>query len=69
MSQPLEETVFQVLMFFASLFTVKDGLVFIEALAIGGDVAVQDDDWSQHVFADVNGDDWFYFEDTTSSSS
>ena len=55
-------------MFFVSLFTVKDGLIFIEATpASGSNVAAQADDPSQYVFADVNGDDWFYFEDTTSS--
>jgi hypothetical protein len=48
------------------LFTVKDGLVFIEASPIGDDnVAARDVAESQYVFADVNGDDWFYFEDTT----
>lgn len=50
-----------------NLFTVKDGLILIEALPVsGGDVAVRDDDTSQYVFADVNGDDWFYFEDNSS---
>ncbi|MCJ1393980.1 hypothetical protein MMC18_006857 [Xylographa bjoerkii] len=53
-----------------NLFTVKDGLIFIEALpTYGDDTAAQDDDPEQFVFADVNGDDWFYFEDSTSSSS
>ncbi|MCJ1290783.1 hypothetical protein MMC34_002325 [Xylographa carneopallida] len=52
-------------MFFASLFTVKDGLILIEALAVSdGNVAAQDES-SQYVFADVNGNDWFYFEDNT----
>jgi len=49
-----------------NLFTVKDGLIFIEALPINGDVAARAGDPDQYVFADVNGDDWFYFEDTTS---
>jgi hypothetical protein len=35
----------------------------------GGDISAQEDDLQQYVFADVNGDDWFYFEDSTSSSS
>ncbi|MCJ1405851.1 hypothetical protein MMC11_009081 [Xylographa trunciseda] len=53
-----------------NLFTVKDGLIFIEALPVyGDDTAAQDDEPEQFVFADVNGDDWFYFEDSTSSSS
>ena len=51
------------------MFTVKDGLILIEALPVsGGDVTARDDDASQYVFADVNGDDWFYFEDTSSPS-
>lgn len=52
-----------------NLFTVKDGLIFIEALVSGDDVTAREDEGSQYVFADVNGDDWFYFEDETSSSS
>ncbi|MCJ1421672.1 hypothetical protein MMC32_008038 [Xylographa parallela] len=53
-----------------NLFTVKDGLIFIEALPTNADnTAAQDYDPEQFVFADVNGDDWFYFEDSTSSSS
>jgi hypothetical protein len=49
-----------------NLFTVKDGIVFIEARPMsGGDVAARRDDYDQYVFADVNGDDWFYFEDQT----
>lgn len=56
-------------MLVASLFTVKDGLVFIEALPVDSGMGARGEDWNQHVFADVNGDDWFYFEDETSSSS
>ena len=33
------------------------------------DVTAREDKASQYVFADVNGDDWFYFEDNTSLSS
>ena len=33
------------------------------------DFAAQADEPTQFVFADINGDDWFYFEDTSSSSS
>lgn len=52
-----------------NLFTVKDGLVFIEAhVTSGRDVAAEDDDLP-FVFADVNGDDWFYFEDESSLPS
>ena len=56
-------------MFFASLFTVKDGLIFIEALAYDPGLAAQAEESSQFVFAGSNGDDWFFFEDTTTSSS
>jgi len=49
-----------------NLFTVKDGLIFIEAYPINGDAAARAKGEEQFVFADVNGDDWFYFEDTTS---
>ncbi|MCJ1433325.1 hypothetical protein MMC27_002685 [Xylographa pallens] len=53
-----------------NLFTVKDGLIFVEALPVYGDNTAADDQTEeQFVFADVNGDDWFYFEDSTSSSS
>lgn len=73
MSQPSQDINSQVLTFFASLFTVKDGLIFIESFPPHGNVAAQDDEAEQFVFADVNGDDWFYFEDNrseeTSSSS
>ncbi|KAK5002597.1 hypothetical protein LTR28_011207 [Elasticomyces elasticus] len=57
------------LMFFASLFTVKDGLIFIEAPAASenGKTSATMDDPENFVFADLNGDDWFYFEDSTSS--
>jgi hypothetical protein len=51
------------------LFTVKDGLIFIEALSVSDGIVARDDSSSQYVFADVNGDDWFYFEDTTTSDS
>jgi len=52
-----------------NLFTVKDGLIFIEALAgADGKVRSKADDWENHVFADVNGDDWFYFEDSTTDN-
>ncbi|KAK4501661.1 hypothetical protein PRZ48_007470 [Zasmidium cellare] len=49
-----------------NLFTVKDGLVLIDA-----DVELLNAGSSSqtYVFADVNGDDWFYFEDTTSGRS
>lgn len=47
-----------------NLFTVKDGLIFIEAYG-ADDAMAQSDGSSQYVFADVNGDDWFYFEDTS----
>jgi hypothetical protein len=58
------------LTFLASLFTVKDGLIFIEALPFEGvDAAARKDNPNQYVFADVNGDDWFYFEDDSSGSS
>jgi hypothetical protein len=53
-----------------NLFTVKDGIIFIQARPDERrDVAARDDDDEQYVFADVNGDDWFYFEDVTSGSS
>jgi len=53
-----------------NLFTVKDGLIFIEALPVSGDnIAARENDVEQFVFAELNGDDWFYFEDTTYSSS
>jgi len=49
-----------------NLFTIKDGLILIEALGVsGGDVTARDAEYSQYVFADLNGDDWFYFEDQT----
>jgi len=48
-----------------NLFTVKDGLIFIEARPINDDAATRAGGSDQYVFADVNGDDWFYFEDTT----
>ncbi len=66
MSQPSQDINSRNLMFLASLFTVKDGLIFIESFPPYGDVAAQDDKADQFVFADVNGDDWFYFEDETS---
>lgn len=62
----------QILMFFASLFTVKDGLIFIDYDTSSFDsVRAQDDDdaWGQSVFADNNGDDWFYFEDQYTGTS
>ena len=56
-------------MFFASLFTIKDGLVFVEANPVsGGDFATQAGDPEVHDFADVNGDDWFYFQDESTWS-
>ncbi len=62
---------FPVLMFFASLYTVKGGLMYIEHLSLfGGDGAGRAAaEPEQHVFADINGDDWFYFEDTTTDTS
>ena len=66
-SKPLHDTILSTLIFFASLFTLKDGLVFIEAFT-GDDVAAQADASNDYVFADLNGDDWFYFEDSTTSS-
>lgn len=69
MSQSPHHTNPLVLILFASLFTVKDGLIFIEAYPVSGDgVSAQKNDPSDFVFADVNGDDWFYFEDTTTGS-
>lgn len=52
-----------------NLFTVKDGLIFIEATTTNdaNNFAARDDDddddSSSYVFAGINGDDWFYFED------
>lgn len=54
---------------YPNLFTIKDGLILIEVFdRSGGDVTARkdEDEESQYVFADVNGDDWFYFEDQTS---
>ncbi|KAK4995525.1 hypothetical protein LTR66_004665 [Elasticomyces elasticus] len=52
-----------------NLFTVKDGFIYIEALAASenGKTSATIDGPDHYVFADVNGDDWFYFEDSTSS--
>ena len=55
---------FKPLIHIISLFTVKDGLVFIEAYG-ADDAMAQSKGSSQYVFADVNGDDWFYFEDSS----
>lgn len=50
-----------------SLFTVKDGLILINVPgANSGDVRATEDT-ENYVFADINGDDWFYFEDSTTS--
>jgi hypothetical protein len=45
------------------LFTVKDGLILIEALTDSPNMRALGGVNDQFVFADVNGDDWFYFED------
>ena len=70
MSQLSQDEVLSVLTLSGSLFIVKDGLVFVEAATVfgGDDVTARKDVSSQLVFADINGDDWFYFEDNTSSS-
>jgi hypothetical protein len=48
--------------------TFELAVVGIIALsASGGDTSARADDVEQFVFAGLNGDDWFYFEDTTSS--
>jgi hypothetical protein len=53
-----------------SLFTVKDGLIIINATPeSGSSVTSRHNDEELFVFADVNGDDWFYFEDQTERSS
>ncbi|MCJ1334971.1 hypothetical protein MMC09_000237, partial [Bachmanniomyces sp. S44760] len=49
-----------------NLFTVKDGLIFIEAYGSTTN-SIDDNESEQFVFADVNGDDWFYFEDSPGS--
>ena len=54
-----------------SLFTVKDGLILINvpgARDHDGENMRATEDEPSYVFADINGDDWFYFEDTTTSS-
>ena len=33
-----------------------------------GGISAREDDKQQFVFAPINGDDWFYFEDSTTSS-
>jgi len=51
-----------------NLFTVKAGLVLIEAQTVNGDdFTGKKNEPADYVFADVNGDDWFYFEDVSSS--
>jgi hypothetical protein len=53
-----------------SLFTVKDGLLIVNATPEpGSGVTSNYVEEETFVFADVNGDDWFYFEDTTHESS
>ena len=56
-------------MFFASLFTVKDGLIWIEVGSVGDATAQLKDDVENHIFSLENGDDWFYFEDQSIDSS
>jgi len=48
-----------------NLFTVKDGLILIEAMPMSG-TRSRKDDLEQYVFANLNGDDWFYVEDRLS---
>lgn len=52
-----------------SLFNVQGGLIGFNFRANHfGKADDDDDDGSQHVFSLENGDDWFYFEDTSESS-
>lgn len=48
-----------------NLFTVKDGLVIVNATPEPSSRLTSGSDDEIHVFADLNGDDWFYFEDQT----
>jgi hypothetical protein len=49
-----------------NLFTVKGGIILVETEpGSGGDLSSTKDPRNEYVFADVNGDDWFYFEDQT----
>jgi hypothetical protein len=50
-----------------NLFTVKDGLVFVEATPISGSDSPMPERPDNYVFSLENGDDWFYFEDNTYS--
>lgn len=47
---------------------MKDGLIIIAAYPVEMAQGSQYNP-DEFVFADVNGDDWFYFEDTTTSDS
>jgi hypothetical protein len=52
--------------FCKSLFTLKDGLIFIEGSPLSG--AAMEEEPEQWVFDSQNGDDWFYFEDSPDSN-
>lgn len=51
--------------FFFSSFTVKGGLIYIESISLFSKSAAEPE---QYLFDVENGDDWFYFEDTTTSN-
>jgi len=51
-----------------NLFTVKEGLVFVEAKT-DSDGDKGDNPYQRYVFAGQNGDDWFYIEDRTSEKA
>ncbi|SPO06568.1 uncharacterized protein DNG_09258 [Cephalotrichum gorgonifer] len=52
-----------------NLFTLKDGLIMIDAVVADADAGVAAESSGTYVFADLNGDDWFYFEDSTTADS
>ncbi|KAF2624093.1 hypothetical protein BU25DRAFT_451013 [Macroventuria anomochaeta] len=53
-----------------NLFTVKDGLIFVNAIPSSTARKSEGEEEEEiFIFADVNGDDWFYFEDDTTNGS